>query len=242
MEPENTSFSAIIHHQLEPEIYSLKGLYAFFWNEQKNLEHFPIHIKLIRNAPIGFWGKYYWWTDMLAERKYNCSNKKSICLIQWLEHKDFANAQIYSKSCRLNYVWIRYKPLRHSTIKSVIFQIHNTIWSDCWIVWRFKWCRRTKQLENVGTLNQWLQIRTISAGESVGYGRRLCTKTNKIKHDSADGISRGWGMGWFVMIKDSKAYIVGSICMDMLMVDVNLNVKKVMRYLFLGKSFFNRRK
>jgi alanine racemase len=30
MEPENTSFSAIIHHQLEPEIYSLKGLYAFF--------------------------------------------------------------------------------------------------------------------------------------------------------------------------------------------------------------------
>jgi alanine racemase len=40
----------------------------------------------------------------------------------------------------------------------------------------------------------------------------------------------------FVMIKDSKAYIVGSICMDMLMVDVNLNVKKVMRYLFLGKS------
>jgi alanine racemase len=29
LNPESTSFSAIIQHQLEPEIYSLKGLYAF---------------------------------------------------------------------------------------------------------------------------------------------------------------------------------------------------------------------
>ena len=29
LNPENTSFSAIIQHQLEPEIYSIKGLTAF---------------------------------------------------------------------------------------------------------------------------------------------------------------------------------------------------------------------
>ena len=47
LNPENTSFSAIVQHQLEPEIYSLKGLRAFLKiAAQKELKHFPIHIKL----------------------------------------------------------------------------------------------------------------------------------------------------------------------------------------------------
>jgi alanine racemase len=36
---------AIIQYQLEPEIYCLKGLLLFLAKE-KNLYHFPIHIKL----------------------------------------------------------------------------------------------------------------------------------------------------------------------------------------------------
>ena len=47
LNPENTSFAAIIQHQLEPEIYSIKGLSAFIKiAEQKKLKNFPIHIKL----------------------------------------------------------------------------------------------------------------------------------------------------------------------------------------------------
>lgn len=47
LNPENTSFGAIIEHNLEPEIYSIKGLRAFLKiAEQKNLQQFPIHIKL----------------------------------------------------------------------------------------------------------------------------------------------------------------------------------------------------
>ena len=37
----------------------------------------------------------------------------------------------------------------------------------------------------------------------------------------ADGIARSWGNGvGFVTIKNKKASILGSVCMDMLMVDV----------------------
>ena len=56
LNPENTSFPAIIQHQLEPEIYSLKGLNAFLKiAEQKKLKDFPIHIKIgYRNASFGF--------------------------------------------------------------------------------------------------------------------------------------------------------------------------------------------
>jgi len=47
LNPESTSFPAIIQHELEPEIYSLKGLKAFLKiAEQQNLHQFPIHIKL----------------------------------------------------------------------------------------------------------------------------------------------------------------------------------------------------
>lgn len=83
-----------------------------------------------------------------------------------------------------------------------------------------------KQLENVGTLKSIIsQIRTIDAGESVGYGRRFiakrATKIATIPIGYADGISRHWGNGvGFVTINNQKATIVGSICMDMLMVDV----------------------
>jgi alanine racemase len=53
LNPENTSFSAIIQHKLEPEIYCLKGLHAFLQNK-KNLQQFPIHIKgRYRYAPFG---------------------------------------------------------------------------------------------------------------------------------------------------------------------------------------------
>jgi alanine racemase len=83
-----------------------------------------------------------------------------------------------------------------------------------------------KYLENVGTLKSVIsQIRTISAGESVGYGRKFMaektTRVATIPIGYADGISRAWGNGvGFVTIKDKQAKILGSICMDMLMVDV----------------------
>ncbi len=84
-----------------------------------------------------------------------------------------------------------------------------------------------KYLENVGTLKSVIsQIRTIDAGESVGYGRRFmaqkATRVATIPIGYADGISRGWGNGvGYVTIKDKKASILGSVCMDMLMVDVS---------------------
>jgi alanine racemase len=81
-------------------------------------------------------------------------------------------------------------------------------------------------LENVGTLKSVIsQIRTIAPGESVGYGRRFIaekeTKVATIPIGYADGIRRSWGNGvGYVAINHQKAPILGSVCMDMLMVDV----------------------
>ena len=83
-----------------------------------------------------------------------------------------------------------------------------------------------KYLENVSTLKSVIsQIKTIKPNESVGYGRKFMaqeiTKTATIPIGYADGISRLWGNGLgYVMINNQKATILGSICMDMMMVDI----------------------
>ena len=47
------------------------------------------------------------------------------------------------------------------------------------------------------------------------------TRVATIPIGYADGIARAWGNGvGFVSVKDQKAVVLGSVCMDMLMVDV----------------------
>ena len=83
-----------------------------------------------------------------------------------------------------------------------------------------------KELETVGTLKSVIsQIRTVDAEESIGYGRRfIATETTKIATipiGYADGISRAWGHNvGYVVINGKQAKIVGSVCMDMLMVNI----------------------
>jgi len=84
----------------------------------------------------------------------------------------------------------------------------------------------TNELEHVGTLKSIIsQIRTLNVGDSVGYGRRFMvekeTKVATIPIGYADGIFRSWGNGvGYVLVNNQKAHIIGSVCMDMLMVDV----------------------
>ncbi|MDN3709155.1 alanine racemase C-terminal domain-containing protein [Myroides ceti] len=70
-----------------------------------------------------------------------------------------------------------------------------------------------------------LQLNDVGEGESVGYGRRFIadkpTKTATIPIGYADGIRRAYGNGkGEVSINGKRAKIIGSICMDMMMIDV----------------------
>ena len=237
LNPETTSFPAIIQHQLEPEIYSLKGLHAFLKiAQQKNLNQFPIHIKLDTGMHrLGFEDNTI--DDLIATLKGNQTVKVKSILSHMatsddLEFKDFANAQIalFEKLSSKLMSELQIKPLRHILNTSGISNYPDSQYDmarlGIGLYGVSNDAEEQKQLENVGTLKSVIsQIRSISAGESVGYGRRFIavkpTKIATIPIGYADGISRGWGNGLgFVMVKNTKAYIVGSICMDMLMVDV----------------------
>ena len=71
-----------------------------------------------------------------------------------------------------------------------------------------------------------VQIRTVSAGEAVGYGRRYITQKDTrlaiVPIGYADGIPRALSCKDFcVLIKGTLVPIVGRICMDQLAIDVS---------------------
>lgn len=238
LNPENTSFPAIIQHQLEPEIYSLKGLRAFLKiAEQKKLKHFPIHIKLDTGMHrLGFEANTL--DELIADLRGNQTIQVKSILSHMatsddLKHKDFALSQIdlFEKLSSKLMTELQIKPIRHilntSGISNYPDSQYDMVRLGIGLYGVSNDDEEQKYLENVGTLKSIIsQIRTISAGDSVGYGRRFMaekpTKIATIPIGYADGISRGWGNGvGFVTIRNEKAPIIGSICMDMLMVDVS---------------------
>ena len=254
LNPETTSFSSIIQYQLEPEIYSLKGLNAFLnLAEQRKLKRFPIHIKLDTGMHrLGFEEGNL--NDLIATLKGNeYVTVKSIlshmATSDDLAHLDFANKQInlFEKLSSKLMAELQINPIRHilntSGISNYPEAQYDMVRLGIGLYGVSNDAEEQKYLENVGTLKSIIsQIRTIQAGESVGYGRRFVaekqTKIATIPIGYADGISRHWGNGvGFVTINNQKATIVGSVCMDMLMVDINnIHCKEGDSVIIFGES------
>ncbi len=237
LNPENTSFPAIIEHNLEPEIYSIKGLRAFLKiAEQRNLQHFPVHIKLDTGMHrLGFQENDL--DELIATLKNTPSIKVKSILSHLatsddLKHHEFAKSQIalFEKLSSRIVSELSIQPIRHilntSGISNYPEAQYDMVRLGIGLYGVSNDPSETKYLENVGTLKSIIsQIRTIQAGESVGYGRRFMadkeTKIATIPIGYADGIPRSWGNETgYIMIKNQKANIVGSVCMDMLMVNV----------------------
>lgn len=238
LNPENTSFAAIIQHQLEPEIYSIKGLTAFLKiAEQKKLKNFPIHIKLDTGMHrLGFEEENI--DELIAKLKDN----KTVAVKSILSHLatsddmkfiDFTLSQIklFEELSSKLMSELEINPIRHILNTSGISNFqqaqYDMVRLGIGLYGVSNDDDEQKLLENVGTLKSIIsQIRIIETGESVSYGRRFIaqkqTKIATIPIGYADGISRHWGneVG-YIVIKNKKAPIVGSICMDMLMVDIS---------------------
>ena len=237
LNPETTSFTAIIQHHLEPEIYSVKGLKAFLKiAEQKKLKHFPIHIKIDTGMHrLGFEEENL--DDLIQILKGNETVQIKSILSHMatsddLNHDAFSKSQIalFEKLSTQIQIELNIKPIRHILNTSGITNYpeaqYDMVRLGIGLYGISNDEEEQKELENVGTLKSVIsQIRTIDKGESVGYGRRFIadrsTKVATIPIGYADGIRRSWGNGvGYVTINGKQAKIIGSICMDMLMVDV----------------------
>jgi alanine racemase len=254
LNPETTSFTAIIQHQLEPEIYSIKGLKSFLKiAEQKKLKHFPIHIKIDTGMHrLGFEEENF--EELIQILKGNETIQIKSILSHMatsddLKHDAFAKSQIalFEKFSSKMMNELNIKPIRHILNTSGITNYpqaqYDMVRLGIGLYGISSDEEEQKELENVGTLKSIIsQIRTIEAGESVGYGRRFIaakqTKIATIPIGYADGISRSWGNGvGYIVINHKPAKIVGSICMDMLMADVsNIDCKEGNTVIIFGEN------
>ena len=254
LNPESTSFPSIIQYQLEPEIYSIKGLNAFLKiAREKGLKEYPIHIKLDTGMHrLGFERNTI--DELIQTLKGNSTVRIQSILSHLatsddMNHYDFVISQInlFEQLSSELMEALDVNPIRHTLNTSGISNFpsaqFNMVRLGIGLYGVSNDPAEQKYLENVGTLKSIIsQVRTIPAGDSVGYGRRFMaqkeTKIATIPIGYADGISRLWGneVG-YVIIKNRKAPIVGSICMDMLMVNVSeIDCKEGDSVIIFGES------
>ncbi len=234
MNPTEESFSAMLQHQLEPEVYSLRvlrGLILYLKGHE-----FKIHIKLDTGMHrLGFEQDDL--TELESLLRSN-THLKVASLFTHLSgadertHDDFSRQQVKqftAMSDRLEKV-LGYKPLRHALNSPGILRFPEFQFDMVRLGIGLYGIDPTEEggagLTPAVTLKTIIsQIKTVKAGDTVGYGRR-----GKISADSsiatlaigyADGFSRRFSNGaGHVLIHGKLVPVVGNVCMDMTMVDV----------------------
>ena len=243
MNPEQGSYDIIIDYNLEPEIYSLRVLELFTTQLQlKGIQRkYPIHLKIETGMHrLGFKENEI---EELLEilKKYNvkvASIFSHLSSSDIPEEREYTMYQIetFKRISEKIISGLDYRPLRHILNSSGI-----TNYTD----YQFDMVRIgigmigisptpeiKSQLQNAVTFKTVIsQISEVKKGDSIGYSRKYKaekdTRIATIPVGYADGIPRLIGnKNGFVSIHKQKVPIVGNICMDMLMVDLeNLPAK-----------------
>ena len=98
------------------------------------------------------------------------------------------------------------------------------------------------KLENVSTMRSTIsQVKAVKAGERVGYGSFALEQDTDIAIvpvGYADGLDRRLGNGkTYLLVNGQKAPLLGSICMDMCMIDISgLKVREGDPVIIFGKD------
>ena len=236
MNPEMSSFRTLFSYYLEPEIYSFELLRAIIAEGEKlGLAGYPVHIKIDSGMHrLGFEEK-----DM--EQVVEILNDQTVVIARSVfshfagsdekRFDDYSHRQIETFSRCADYLQqhSKHKILRH---------ILNTAGILRFPEYQMDMVRRgiglygvspidtPCGLETVSALKTTiLQIKTLSAGETIGYGRKgVLSRDSRIAAipiGYADGLDRHLGNGkGCVVVNGKRAAIVGNICMDVCMIDV----------------------
>ncbi|MCL1679758.1 bifunctional UDP-N-acetylmuramoyl-tripeptide:D-alanyl-D-alanine ligase/alanine racemase [Elizabethkingia miricola] len=237
MNPELNSYDTIIDYQLEPEIYSFKVLDLFLKALRKKGIHekYPIHIKLETGMHrLGFRREDL--DELLLKIKEN--NLRIASIFTHLssaddpEEREYTLAQIKLYTDNSDYILARIedKPLRHCLNSPGItnyseYQFDMVRIGIGMIGYTTNPAIQPLLQSAVCFKTVITQISPLHPGESLGYNRRFKatndTNIATIAVGYADGIPRLLSNGkGFVGIKGKLYPIQGTVCMDMLMVDI----------------------
>ncbi|MDC9722775.1 MAG: alanine racemase [Urechidicola sp.] len=237
LHPQVENLELLVTHQLEPNLYSHRILDAFIaLAKSKNLIDYPIHLKF--NTGLNRLG---FLSSELPKITSKLKSNTSVIVNSIFSHlaasedkneSDYSLQQIdaFKKIATDFENHFGFRPTLHMCNTSGILnypQAHfDMVRLGIGLYGFANEKEKTDALKNVISLHSCIsQIHAINIGDSVGYNRGcIANKQMKIATipiGHADGISRSLGNGnGFVHINNQKTFIVGNVCMDMIMVDV----------------------
>ena len=235
LHPQTECFSDVVTYNLEPDLYDLHYFDAFLDHAKKRgLKDYPVHIKI--NTGMNRLGFKASGLDELSKKMTDQGFLKIKSVYSHLaasedpEEEVFTLRQIelfsdmYNKLTRS----LPYKPLKHIANTSGILNYPEAHFDMVRLGIGFYGFGNNKaetaKLKNVCNLfSKISQIQVIEKGETVSYNRRFKAKRRSkiavIPLGYADGINRSLKNA-YVTINGQRAYIAGTICMDIFMVDV----------------------
>lgn len=239
MSPEEQSFDAMLAHGLEPEVFSFRSLGLLedaLARRPSGTGRVAVHIKL--NTGMNRLGFGPTDVDRLCVRLRNSRDLKLASVFSHLAASEDPDLDEFTQQQIALFTEIANRIARHTgqTFLRHILNSHGIFrHPDA----RFDMVRlgiglygvAVNQgfqglLRNVSTLRSTIsQIHELHEGQSVGYGRlEKVTKpmrTATVPIGYADGLSRKHGnRKGFLLVNGQKAPIIGSVCMDMCMIDI----------------------
>ena len=237
MSPDATSFDRMIAWKLEPELFSFRSLSAFINIAQTLQTHkYPVHIKLDTGMHrLGFGPDEI---ELLANTINETATIQVETIFSHLAASDDPQqdgftkqqAQLFEAMGRTLMDNLPNTPMFHLCNSAGIVR-HPNLQYDMVRLGIGLYGIDTghilaNKLKQISTLKTTIsQIHTIPAGDNIGYGHHTIAPHNMriatISIGYADGYPRSLGNGKaFVLISGKPAKTIGSICMDMCMVDI----------------------
>ncbi len=237
MNTENSSFDLLVQYNLEPVIYSFTLLQSFDrWLKKEGVLNFPVHVELETGMNrLGFP------TDGLDAliRTLKQTNFKIQSIFSHLaaseeaQQDDYTHLQagIYRAAIARLQETLPYPFLRHIANSAAIIR-HPELQLDMvrlgiGVYGVDSADSHRMDLQEISTLKSTIaQIKHLKEGQTVGYNRRGIagkdTTIATVRIGYADGYPRSLGNGIGKMwIRGRLAPVIGSVCMDMTMIDIS---------------------
>lgn len=237
MNPEQSAFDVITEYNLEPELYSFEMLNAFDeYLKKEGIQHYPVHIEIETGMNrLGFAvedieqliNSFKRVTSVKVQSVFSHLAASEDVLQDEFTHEQFnkfnkaadqlKNGLGYQFLCHIanSAGTIRHKYLQLQMVRLGI-GLYGVDSSETNLL----------ELQTVATLKSTIaQVKSLRKGESISYNRKTIVSRDSliatIRIGYADGYPRRLGNGkGRVYVKGSMAPVVGTICMDMFMIDV----------------------
>ncbi|MFZ9588329.1 MAG: bifunctional UDP-N-acetylmuramoyl-tripeptide:D-alanyl-D-alanine ligase/alanine racemase [Chitinophagaceae bacterium] len=236
MNTEEESFSSLVAHNLEPELYSTAISNAFaHYLSNEGISHYPVHVKLDTGMHrLGF-------EETELHKFFDQPSIRQLMHVKSVFTHFVASEnpsqdeltekqlELFNRVCTSLQHQLGYDFIRHAANTSAIRR-HPTAQLD--MVRLGIGLYGIDPGNDVAVLNEAValkttiaQIRKVRQGETVGYGGKAILNRDSliatIRIGYADGYPRALGNGkGTVMINGHLVSTVGSVCMDMTMLDI----------------------